>query len=503
MQSQQIVTTLEGTPDYGATLLFGPSGSKLIVNTASGFDSMFGSAGIDPGGMLKVWNLEIPSQPVLLYEIWEADIREVQFSPDEQDLVFTSRSQLSPNNFLSHVHIVELSTGVEQQLPGSGPLSYSGTTLVFSLEGALLAWDGTQLEQVPVSVNSKKYYLSPQQDRVVTLAYPGATRKEIQLYDLATGLQLASTSMLPSMPWYSLAADLDSTNPSLYLIAAGNEYGHLAVWKIRADSTETVDVPRESFVTGISSQLAFSPNEQILAALSHKYGSCEGVWDLLDLQHSEHITSAAFMSDQDCTVSLPLVVAFHPVNPTIVTGHADGSIRLWNIEQMISVFRIHSEAESESVLVPGDGSPVTSLAYNPYGTLLAYSHENSTTVINVQTNEVLYDLPASGSIVFSPDGSLLVVGLTVFNVRTGQQVLSLPPAQAESAAFSPDGSLLVTTSMLFACLWNVQTGEEVICIPGNLVRNGMIRAVFTPDGKLLVTAGEDGVIRLWGVSTTQ
>jgi hypothetical protein len=66
----------------------------------------------------------------------------------------------------------------------------------------------------------------------------------------------------------------------------------------------------------------------------------------------------------------------------------------------------------------------------------------------------------------------------------------------KSARFSPDGKLVLTASDDgTARLWSVSSGQELAVLRGH---SGWIKGVdFSPDGELIVTASEDGTARLW------
>jgi WD40 repeat protein/transcriptional regulator with XRE-family HTH domain len=69
-----------------------------------------------------------------------------------------------------------------------------------------------------------------------------------------------------------------------------------------------------------------------------------------------------------------------------------------------------------------------------------------------------------------------------------------------SAIFSPDGKRILTASSDgTARIWNSTTGKELLILnPSNGVLWG---AAFSPDGKSLATAGEDRIARLWDATT--
>jgi WD40 repeat protein len=75
--------------------------------------------------------------------------------------------------------------------------------------------------------------------------------------------------------------------------------------------------------------------------------------------------------------------------------------------------------------------------------------------------------------------------------------------RTEFSAFSPDGKILAFTEYddytrhSSVRLWDVEAHEELAMIEGHV---GQVRNIsFRPDGKLLMTTGQDSTIRLWGI----
>jgi WD40 repeat protein len=191
----------------------------------------------------------------------------------------------------------------------------------------------------------------------------------------------------------------------------------------------------------------------------------------------------------------PVRKAEFAVDGSVVTGGADGTIRIW-------------DPGTSAELVRAPSTPRPSLprrrAVSPDGTAVARVDGDVVRLRTTSGEKVLEGhKDAVNSVAFSPDGKILVSAgrdhdVIAWNVATGKEAFRIEEAQSATvtdARFSPDGRWLVTAGPVSARLWTADGRPPGLFLYGP---KPPVKAVgFEPDSRAVVTLEPHGVVRRW------
>ncbi|RMG24270.1 MAG: hypothetical protein D6730_12970 [Bacteroidetes bacterium] len=263
-----------------------------------------------------------------------------------------------------------------------------------------------------------------------------------------------------------------------YLAGAGMD-GNLKVWDMQAG--------REALTLGHTLAvyaLAYSPDGSKIAS-----GDASGNIKVWGVHRGELLYRLKGHTDRINAL------VFGPGGKQLFSVSEDGSLRLWRLEDKVHARKVALPAAAQCLDVSPDGR------YLAWGDWDGYLHLWETASLHeVATYE------AHGGQVnalrFSPHGRWLASGgadkrIQLWDIQSGELLKSLRghSLAVYDLAFSPGMQWLVSAGRdRSAVVWNIQQGRVAYRIrhPFPVTAVG-----FSPNGKLLATAGREGVLRVF------
>jgi WD40 repeat protein len=197
-----------------------------------------------------------------------------------------------------------------------------------------------------------------------------------------------------------------------------------------------------------------------------------------------------------------------PDAKNLASSSLDGTVWLWDMD-----------TGKEFRRFAGNGKPVRSIAFAPDGTSLAVAGDDGSIAFrSLATGQLLKQLTADDGfpcdVVFSPDGKLLVSAAVNGTIRLWDTVTAKERHRWEKIgygsqgysrhiAFSSDSKVLALGGRRETGirLLNTATGKDIDTVPSH---TAVVRSLrFAPDGKTLMSLGDDLKALEWDLGTRQ
>jgi len=302
--------------------------------------------------------------------------------------------------------------------------------------------------------------------------------KQIRMWEVASGKELAAADWLPHSWYLALSPDGETLASADYLGPG------ITVW----NTSSGAKVHHFGINPKVTSWggVAISPDGKVLAG---GFVDCTILWDL-----------GTGISIGSIIPGAPQCVVATSAQGEMLAIHSDNAVVIWQVltgKKLSEFFQ----------------SAVWTMVFCPRGKLIATGNfGNDVRLINVATGKEVRCLIGdwhTNVLAFSHDARIIAAGsregaVTLWNAETGERLHRFDDYQAEAhaLAFSHDNKMLATGHADGVVrLWNLATGKQIHATAGH--RADVSAIVLSSDAKTLYATGPDGLVGVWDLATAR
>jgi WD40 repeat protein len=219
--------------------------------------------------------------------------------------------------------------------------------------------------------------------------------------------------------------------------------------------------------------------------------------------------------------------AFSPNGENVISGHGDGTIKVWSLNtgKCVRVLGWGADGVSSVAYSPdgkyfvGAGSKMIEEERIENGVTVMYitSSPSDIKIFDAKTYDCVKTLKANDSgwqvsLAYSPDGKYIISStggktIQMWDVEKGECVKTLEASAGSVSclAYSLDGKYIVSGSNQphsktpdnNVRIWNAETGKCIKTLEGHT--KGVRSVAFSPDGKYVVSGSNDNTIKIWEI----
>ncbi|GEM_PF-2898912 len=295
-------------------------------------------------------------------------------------------------------------------------------------------------------------------------------------------LSLLHPALIRTLTGHALPVTACAFSPDGQTILSASLDYSLKIWNSRSGQKRLTLKGHERMV----SDCTFSPDG--LYALSASWDWTLKIWNVrLGLElltligHTNRVLSCAYSPD----------------GRYILSASADHTLKIWQADNGHCLLTLN-----------GHAGVVNDCAYNPDGRqVVSASADHTLKVWDAQTGDELFSLAGHMAAVtacaYSPDGGKIVSAskdhtLMIWQASNGRPLLTLSGHQATvtDCTYSPDGQFILSASHDRTLkLWDAYVGQQRFTLSGHTDK--VSACAYSLDGQRLLSASADGTLKVW------